>query len=189
MLTLVHLGRAFVALLGHGLAAIVALVVVFEEWGWRPLANLLGQLARLKPIAWLEDRIRLLPPYGALAIFALPSASLFPLKLLALYLIAQGKTVLATALFVGAKVVGTALIARLYMLTEHALMRIGWFKRAYDFLMPYKYALVDWVHDSFVWRYGRVVKARIKAAVKPLFLAIRARIAGWFGGKPAEPKG
>lgn len=132
VLTLVHLGRAFVALLGHGLAAIVALVVVFEEWGWRPLANLLGQLARLKPIAWLEDRIRLLPPYGALAIFALPSASLFPLKLLALYLIAQGKTVLATALFVGAKVVGTALIARLYMLTEHALMRIGWFKRAYD---------------------------------------------------------
>lgn len=187
-LALVHLGRALVALLGHGLAAIVALIVVFEEWGWRPLANLLGQLARLKPIAWLEDRIRLLPPYGALVLFALPSASLFPLKLLALYLIAQGKTVLATALFVGAKVVGTALIARLYMLTEHSLMRIGWFKRAYDFLMPYKHALVDWVHESFAWRYGRVVKARMKAAVKPLFLAIRARVAGWFGAKPAEPK-
>mgnify|MGYP007130765397 CR=1 FL=1 len=64
---------------------VVEFIVLFiEEWGWRPLANLLGQLARLKPIAWIEDRIRLLPPYGALVLFALPSASLFPLKLLAL---------------------------------------------------------------------------------------------------------
>lgn len=189
-LALVHLWRAFAALIGHLLAAVVALVVVFEEWGWRPLANLLGVLARLRPIAWIEARIRQLPPYAALAIFALPSATLFPLKLLALYLIAQGKTLLATGLFVGAKVVGTALIARLYMLTEHALMRIGWFKRSYDFLMPYKQALVDWVHDSYVWRYARVVKARVKAAVKPLVMAVRARLAAMFGrARPAEPKG
>lgn len=189
-LTFVHLGRALWAVLGHGLAVVVALIVVFEEWGWRPLANLLGTLARLRPIAWLEARIRTLPPYAALAVFALPSASLFPLKLLALYLIAQGKTVLATGLFIGAKVVGTALIARLYMLTEHALMQIAWFKRAYDFLMPYKHALVDWVHESTVWRYGRLVKAQVKAFAKPMLLAARTRIAALFGrSRSIEPKG
>ncbi len=188
--SLLHLWRAFAALAGHLIAGIVALVVVFEEWGWRPLADLLGKLARYSPIAWIESRIRLLPPYGALAIFALPSASLFPLKLLALYLIAQGKTVVATALFVGAKVMGTALIARLYMLTEHALMRIGWFKWAYDLLMPYKKALVAWVHESWMWRYGRVVKWRVMGALKPIAAAVRSRLAALFRrpGKPADPK-
>lgn len=189
-LAVLHLGRALWGIIGHVLAALLALIVVFEEWGWRPLANLLGSLARLKPIAWIEGKIRQLPPYGALAIFALPSASLFPLKLLALYLIAQGKTVLATGLFIGAKVVGTAIIARLYMLTEHALMRIGWFKRGYDVLMPYKHALVDWVHDSVVWRYARLLKGRVKAAVKPFLVTFRTRLMALLGrSKPTEPRG
>lgn len=189
--SLLHLGRAAAALAGHLIAGVVALIVVFEEWGWRPLADLLGRLARYSPVAWIESRIRLLPPYGALAIFALPTVSLFPLKLLALYLIAQGKTVIATALFVGAKVAGTALVARLYMLTEHALMRIGWFKRAYDWLMPYKQALVEWVHGSWVWRYGRVVKWRVMSAIKPVAAAVRARLTALFRrvNRSADTKG
>lgn len=186
-LALVHLGHAAAAILGHVFGAVLALIVVFEEWGWRPLANLLGQLARLSPIAWLEERIRVLPPYGALAVFALPSLMILPLKLLAVYLIAHGKTVLATSLFVGAKIVGTALVARIYLLTEHALMRIGWFKRAYDVLMPYKHALVDWVHDSAAWRYGRLIKRRIKDAIRPMMTAIRARTSRLFGrATPSE---
>jgi len=188
--SLLHLWRAAAALAGHLIAGVVALIVVFEEWGWRPLADLLGKLARYSPFAWIENRIRVLPPYGALAIFALPSVSLFPLKLLALYLIAQGKTVMAAALFAGAKVVGTALIARLYMLTEHALMRIGWFKWAYDLLMPYKKALVEWVHDSWAWRYGRVVKWRLMSVVKPIAAAVRSRLAALFrrSSKSADSK-
>lgn len=188
-LAVVHLARAVWAVLGNTFAGLIALVVVFEEWGWRPLANLLGRLARYSPIAWIEGQIQRLPPYAALVLFALPSAALFPLKLLALYLIAQGKTVMATALFVGAKVVGTAIIARLFMLTEHALLQIGWFKRAYDVLMPYKHALTDWVHDSWAWQYGRIVKRRVKDAVRPMIMAVRAWLSALFRrtgpGKPS----
>jgi hypothetical protein len=173
----VHLGYAGRVIIRHILAAVVAAVVLFEEWGWRPLADLLGRLARLAPIAVLEARLRTLPPYGALAVFALPSVLILPLKLVALYLIAQGHTVVAASLFVGAKIVGTALVARIYMLTEHALMQIGWFKRAYDTLMPLKHALVDWARESAAWKYGRVIKLRVKRAVAPLVVSVRTQVA------------
>lgn len=172
-----HLVLALLGVAGHFAALAVGIVVVFEEWGWQPLANLLGRIARLKPIAALEAWIRRLPPYGALCVFALPSILILPLKLVALYLIAEGHTMSAAALFVGAKIAGTALLARLFMLTEPALMQLAWFKRAYDTLMPLKHALTDWVRSSYTWKIGRLIKARVKAAVRPLFDAVRLRIA------------
>jgi hypothetical protein len=153
-----------------------ALLLLFWEWGWRPLAALLARIAHVKPIAALEGLIKQLPPYGALAVFALPSVLILPLKLIALVLIAGGHTVSAAALFIGAKVVGTALLARLFMLTEPALMQIPWFKRGYDKLMPMKDALTAWVRDSTVWKIGRVGKARVKHALTPYIAAVRERI-------------
>jgi hypothetical protein len=154
--------------------ALLALVIVFEEWGWRPLAAALGRLARLAPISRLEALIQRLPPYAALAVFVVPSAALFPLKLLALWLIAQGKTLAAAALFIGAKVAGTAIVARLFMLTQGQLMRIGWFKRLYDVFMPWKEALTTWARQSSAWRMGRLVKARLKARYGPVVKAWRS---------------
>ena len=85
--------------LAHGarliLQTLLALIIVFEEWGWRPLAAALARLSRLKPIAWLEAHIQRLPPYGALVIFAMPSILILPLKLIALYLITAGQEVAA----------------------------------------------------------------------------------------------
>ena len=189
-----HVGRALryvlfaVRRVGHHLiAAVVAAIVVFEEWGWQPLAALLGKLARFAPIAAIEAVVQRLPPYGALAVFALPSALLLPLKLLALYLIAQGHTGIAAVLFVGAKVVGTAIVARIYMLTERALMQIAWFKRGYDFLMPLKNALVAWARASAVWKYGRLIKAQVKRALAPVIVTVRrelTRILSRFRGIP-----
>jgi hypothetical protein len=184
-LALRHVGAALWSLLSQGLAAVVALVVIFEEWGWKPLAAWLGRLARLRPIAALESRIARLPPYAALAVFGLPSLLLLPLKLLSFYLIAQGYKAAAATLFVGAKVIGTALVARLYILTQAALMRIGWFKRAYDLLMPIKAALLEWVRASAVWRAGRLVKARLRRRLAPIVGAVRATLARWFGRRPA----
>jgi len=163
---------------------LLALIIVFEEWGWRPLAALLGQLARWRPWAVLESLIVGLPPYAALVVFALPSLLLLPLKFLALFLIANGRVVMATLLFVAAKVVATALVARLFMLTQPALMQIGWFSYGYDTVMPWKQALTDRVHASWAWRVGRVVKERARRAVaaqwrrwRPTMLEMRASLA------------
>lgn len=140
----------------------LALIVLFEEWGWRPLAELLGRLARLRPFAVAEAWIAALPPYGALLVFALPSGLLLPLKLLALWLIAHGKAFAAGALFVGAKLVGTALVARIFLLTRPALLRIGWFKRAYDWFVPWQEAIFAQVRASWTWRHARMLKTAIK---------------------------
>src|SRR5690606_32038790 len=162
--------------------------IVFEEWGWRPLAAALAQLARLKPVAWIEAKIQLLPPYGALLVFGAPSLLILPLKLVAVYLIASGREVAATALFIGAKVVGTAIVARLFQLTEGQLLRIPWFARAYGALMPWKGALTAWVRASWPWRYGRLLKERARRMLMPLARVLRAEVAkilmrvrGWLG--------
>lgn len=178
--------------LAHGarliLQTLLAIIIVFEEWGWRPLAAALAQLGRLKPIAWLEAHIQRLPPYGALLVFAMPSILILPLKLIALYLITSGREVAAAALFIGAKVVGTAIVARLFQLTEAQLLRIPWFAWVYGIVMPWKHALTDWIRASWAWRYGRIVKERVRRLARPFTQTIRAeasamfaRVRGWLG--------
>lgn len=163
----------------------LALLILLEEWGWRPLADLLGRLARWRPWARLETAVARLPPYAALLVFVVPSALLLPLKFLALFLIAQGQFVLAALLFAGAKVVATALVARIFMLTQPALMQIGWFAWAYDTIMPWKETLVERVRASWVWRVSRLWKERAKrtAAVqarswRPAWLQIKVMAIG-----------
>jgi hypothetical protein len=141
---------------------VLALLILLEEWGWQPLADLLGRLARWRPWALAETAIARLPPYAALVVFALPSMLLLPLKFLALFLIAKGQLVLAGVLFAAAKVGATALVARLFVLTRPALMQIGWFAWAYDQFIPWKNALEEYVRSSYVWRLGRVWKERVK---------------------------
>jgi len=148
--------------LGRTLEIILALIIVFEEWGWRPLADLLARLARFGPWAKAEYAIARLPPYAALVAFALPSLLLLPLKFMALLLIANGQLLLASLLFIAAKIGATALIARLFTLTQPALMQIGWFAWGYDTIMPWKEALTENVRASWPWRIGRLWKERLR---------------------------
>jgi hypothetical protein len=177
---LVAAWRVIRPVLSRTLEFLLALVIVFEEWGWRPLAELVGRLARWRPWAILESIIVRLPPYAALVVFVLPTTLLLPLKLLALFLIARGQLVLAALLFGAAKVVATALVARLFILTQPALMQIGWFAWAYNTLVPLKDALVARVHASWVWRVGRVTAERARRVAaqqwqrwRPAVLALR----------------
>jgi hypothetical protein len=114
-----------------------------------------------------------LPPYGALAALALPTSLLFPLKFLSLYLLANGQFFLAGALFVFAKIASTALIARIFLLTKPALMRIGWFARAHDWLVPWKDAIFAAIRNSWPWRYGRMLKTRAKLETKQAWMRWR----------------
>ena len=158
------------------LNVIAALIVLFEEWGWRPLAQALDYLARFRLWARLEEAIRRLPPYAAFVVFALPTTILLPLKFATIWLIARGFILTAGALFVAAKIVSTALIARLFMLTKPALMQIGWFARAYHWFMPWKEALFARIRASWPWRYGRVVKARAERIVRQNWVRLRPRL-------------
>ncbi len=172
--------------LSFALQVVAALILLFEEWGWRPLVEALAYLSRFRVFAWIERTIAGLPPYGALIALAVPTCLLFPLKLLAVYLIAKGQVFAAGCLFIGAKIASTALIARLFLLTKPALMQIGWFAKIYDTVMPWKDALFERIRASWAWRYGRMIKTRVRQEAKRAWLrakpwveeqALRVRIA------------
>lgn len=143
------------------LLTLAALVLFIEEWGWRPLTAWAARLAQWPPLARLEARVRGLPPRVALALFLVPAAALFPVKLLALWIIHRGQTALGVAVIVAAKLLGTALVGRLFILTEAQLVRFAWFAA------------------SLAW--WRRTKARVKAAVQamPAWRALRARLRRW----------
>ena len=150
-------------LLKRTLAALLALVLVFEEWGWETLSQLVGWVARLPLLAWLERRIRALPPWAALLVFVVPALALLPVKLGALYLFGRGHAAWGLSVLVAAKLIGTAVLARLFQLTQPALMQLAWFAHWYPRWKAWKDDLLAQVRESAPWRFARHLKALAKA--------------------------
>jgi hypothetical protein len=143
---------------------VLGVLIVFEEWGWVPLARLLGLLARLPAVARLERRIAALPPALAVLVFLVPVFLLLPVKVAALWLIGRGRALLGLLVIVLAKVVGTGLVARLFMLTRPQLMRLPWFARLYTRWSAWKDSVMARVRDSLPWRVARSLKRRWRIA-------------------------
>ena len=125
---------------------LLALLILFEEWGWEPLRRAMAAL----------------PPYGALLVLLLPSLLILPIKLLALWLIAQGKALLGLLVILGAKLGGTALLAWLFQLIQPALLRLAWFARLYGRWSAWKAELLAWMRASAAWRAARRLKRLIR---------------------------
>jgi hypothetical protein len=149
-------------LLRNTFTALLALVLLFEEWGWEPLQALLARLARLPLWAWMEGRIARLPPWAAVAVFAVPALALLPIKLLALFLIGRHHALMGLCVLLSAKVAGTALLARLFTLTQPTLMRLAWFAHWYPRWKRWKDGIIAQVRASPAWRFGRRLKARTR---------------------------
>jgi hypothetical protein len=143
------------------LLAFAAMLLFLEEWGWRPLAAWLGRFTRWPPWARFEARIAGLPPHLALWVFLAPIVLLLPVKLLALALLQEGRTGLGLGVILAAKLVGTAIGGRLFVLTEPQLMRLRRFAQ-----------VMHW------WRRTR---RRVRRAVNawPRWRAMRAAMRRW----------
>ena len=152
--------------LRHLAVGLLALLILFEEWGWEPLHRVLTWLGRLSTMRRVEAAITRLPPRAALAVLLLPTLGLVPVKLLALWLITQGAALTGLAVIVVAKVIGTAVLAWLFALTQPALMRMPWFAAGYRRWYAWKEALLAWVRASWAWRTGRAVKLRVRRWVR-----------------------
>ncbi len=103
----------------------------------------------------IEAWIGHLRPRAALCVFALPAVALLPVKLVALWLFGGGHAVSGIALLLAAKLAGTALVARLFVLTLPALMQIGWFARWYPRWKHWKDDLLQRVRASAPWQMAR----------------------------------
>ncbi len=152
---------------------LLALLILFEEWGWEPLQRALAWLGRLPGLRAAERHIAALPPYGAMALFLLPTLLLLPVKLLALWLIGQGQVVSGTLVIVVAKLVGTAIVARLFALTQPALMQLPWFARFDLRWTGWKTSLLAHVRASWPWRLARVLKHRLRQRLQKIRQLLR----------------
>lgn len=163
------------------LFAPLALFLLFEEWGWQSLAAGFAALGRLPVWRQLERLIIRLPPWAALLAFGIPVLLLVPVKLLALFLLGKGHFGMGLSLVVSAKIAGTALAARLFQLTEPALMQLGWFARLYPPWKAWKDRMLRQVRVSWPWRLGRRMKHRTRAVLVRFWNAFKA-------AKPDEHK-
>jgi hypothetical protein len=144
-------------------------LLVFEEWLWSPLSRAIGQLARWPVWARLERGVAALPAWAALPLFLVPVLTLLPFKLLALWLMAQHHVLLGFQMIVLAKLVGTAIAARLYTLLAPTLLAVPWFASLHAQFVR----LRDWVFTRWhsMWAYQLWLRLR---------QAIRQR-PGWLG--------
>jgi hypothetical protein len=134
------------------LVHLAALLLLFEEWCWDVGARLGARLARWPLLARLESHVRLLPPWAALCLFALPGLLLLPVKLLALMAIAHGHAVSGVLTIVVAKLGGAAVVARLYALTLPTLLAVGWFARCHGWFIRLKNRWVGRLRASHAYR-------------------------------------
>ena len=58
-------------------------------------------------------------------------------------------------------------------------MQIGWFARGYDIVMPWKDALVERVHHSWVWRAARIWKERARRVIMRQWWQMRPTMRLW----------
>ena len=147
---------------------LAAVILLAEDWLWDDLQRAAAWLGRLPVLRQLESMIAGLPPYGAMAIFAVPSLLLIPVKLAALWFLAHGEPFFGFLVAVGAKIAGTALVARLYTLTEASLLRIGWFARLHERFVLFKARVYGAIHATALYRYAHLRYTRTKAALKAL---------------------
>lgn len=155
---------------------IAALFILFAEWGWEPLKKLAFKLTRWPLWKQLSLWVGRLPPYGALASFVIPFVIEKAVELLGLLAIVHKYPTEGIILIVLSKVIGTALIAWVYQLTEPQLLQIPWFSRLHARWIPWKNKVIAVVKESTVWRTAKTFThdckkylQRIKDKIKNLF--------------------
>jgi hypothetical protein len=146
-----------------------ALVILFEEWGWEPLQRLLRQVVHLLRLQKLEAWLQTLPPYAALVALAVPSLMLLPAKLAAFALIGRGQIFWGGVVFIAAKLIGTAVIARVFGIVQPSLMQLAWFARIYTAWKRWKDALLAHIRATPAWQQAKAFKAHIAAKLHQWF--------------------
>lgn len=149
------LSRLVQHIVANALLFVAASVLLFEEWLWDKSTTFAARLGKLPGVAQLEAWMRDRPPGQALALFALPVLVCFPLKGVALWALAHGDVAVGMAVFILAKVLATGVFARVYQLTEPALMTIDVLRRARNGFLRWRARMHAWLNRRPVYRRAR----------------------------------
>jgi hypothetical protein len=152
---------------------VLAIIFLIEAWLWDRLEPVVAWVVARIPLArfkrWLSAAISGLPPSLTLLVFLIPPIALFPLKLLALWLIARGALASAAGVFLLGKLAGVGITAFVFDATRDKLLMMPWFRYVYDHVMAWR----DWAHALV-----DPIKRRIKLRMRLLLPAQSRRAFG-----------
>ncbi|CAH1649245.1 conserved membrane hypothetical protein [Hyphomicrobiales bacterium] len=146
---------------------LLAVLFLVEAWLWDRLAPVVAAIVGLLPWAeWTKTFaafIERLPPLAVAALFIVPASLLLPVKLLALWLLANEHWFTAVGLLVVAKMLGLGVTAYLFELCREKLLELPWFAWLYRHLL-----------DIRAWAHRQTEPAR--RAVQAAVAAVRLRL-------------
>ena len=175
------LRRVFRRILTPPMVVLAALFIFVEEWLWVRMTAAMAWVARAPLFVWLEARLARMPAWAAVVCFFLPGLMLLPVKLGALFLMGRGHVVAGIGVIVLAKVVGTAVVARLFSVCKPTLLGVDWFRALHDWLLRVKAAVYVRVRALPAWQAAVQLKDRAKhwlRTLKPGLVARRWRAIG-----------
>jgi hypothetical protein len=154
----------------------LAVLFLIEAWLWEKLEPVVAAVVRAIPLARVKAAIAAgvnkLPPFAVLFVFLIPVVVLFPFKLAAIWLLANGQIILAVGVYVLAKLVGVGVAAFLFETCKPKLIQMRWFA-----------ALYEWVRGVLAWAHRLVdpIKERIRGWMARLRGKARNTFARRFG--------
>lgn len=154
---------------------VVALVIVLDELA-RPLYRpLLAWFGSFRIVARIEAAIGRLPPYGVLALLAVPFAVAEPLKLLSLVLLARGAWFGGIALMAIGHLTSFLLVERIYHAGRAQLLTIGWFACCMAWLDRIREVVVERVKASAAWRRAAALVRAVRERARAWLAWLRSR--------------
>jgi hypothetical protein len=157
--------------------ALLAVLLVVEEWLWDTLTLAGRALSRRLHLERLEAWLMQAPRHMALLAFLMPLLLVTPLNIAALWMIAKGMVLRGILLQIFMKLVGTLLIARVFALTRVQLLTYRWFAWLYNTITRW----LRWAHARLaatrVYRLAKAAKAQLREG----WQRWRVRLKVWLG--------
>lgn len=148
---------------------LAVLVIAYDALGaiFGPVVRpVVAWLASLRLFQRIGAAIAALPPYGVLALFAVPFAAIEPFKFVALYWLAQGRFGLGMTAFVGSHLASLLICERIFHAGKERLLEIRWFAAAYGFVTALRDRALSWLRATAAWRWAAETAARIRNAFR-----------------------
>jgi hypothetical protein len=127
-------------------------IILLEELFWNIFEKASLFLEKYKFFVKLEDFIKTLSPEICLTLFLIPIGLMIPFKLSGLWFIGHGHLIYGIIVFTTAKITGTFLSARLFVITKYKLLQIYWFAMFFYTFEEWKNKVKLFVHETETYK-------------------------------------
>jgi hypothetical protein len=149
-----------------------AVLFLFEEVLWVGCLRVFKWLGRFGLLRWVDARLARLPSMLALTVLLIPVVLLFPVKIAGLWMIGSGRFMMGCCTMLLAKILSTAIVARIFLATRPQLLRMPWFARLYNVACALRDRVHDWLARQPAWRDAKRFMKRLRTMIRPASAAM-----------------